>query len=113
MGADHFFVRARGKSAREVFNQLRDQALYENGHGGYTGTIAEKSDFGVVTRRANETPAECAERIMRECDDGDVGSKWGPAGCIELAEHDNVAINGKPILKPGEKMFLFFGSAPS
>jgi len=35
--------RAKGKTAQEAFDAAVAQARHEYGHGGYTGTIAEKS----------------------------------------------------------------------
>lgn len=48
MGAQDFSVRVKAKSAAEAFKSARDAVLYEHGHGGYSGTIAEKTD--TVTR---------------------------------------------------------------
>jgi hypothetical protein len=45
MGATAFTDRASGKTADEAYRHAVDQALYWNGHGGYTGTIAEKDGF--------------------------------------------------------------------
>jgi len=35
--------------ADEVFEYARKNAQYENGHRGYTGTIAEKNSFTVIS----------------------------------------------------------------
>jgi hypothetical protein len=48
MGANEFRTSGTGANAQEVFSQLRDQAAWDRGHGGYTGTIAEKPGFVVV-----------------------------------------------------------------
>lgn len=45
MGATTFSTFALGKNAREAFRQAQEHARYEYGHGGYTGTIAEKPGF--------------------------------------------------------------------
>ena len=45
MGATDFSAVAFGKTAEEAYHKAVDEALYERGHGGYTGTIAEKSGF--------------------------------------------------------------------
>jgi hypothetical protein len=45
MGADFFTDTATGKTAREAFRQAVEHAQYESGHGGYTGTIAEKHEY--------------------------------------------------------------------
>jgi len=42
MGAEVFYNRVKGTSASKAFNEERENACYEYGHGGYTGTIAEK-----------------------------------------------------------------------
>ena len=45
MGAVGFATRERGKDAQEAFRRAHDEAAWEHGHGGYTGTIAEKWGF--------------------------------------------------------------------
>ena len=47
MGACEFEELSHGKTADEAFSRAVDQAQYEYGHGGYTGTIAEKGEFTV------------------------------------------------------------------
>ena len=42
MGATNFMTTAKGKSLDDAFRVATDQARFEYGHGGYTGTIAEK-----------------------------------------------------------------------
>ena len=80
MGASEFIVSCQAKSAREAFKNLVEEAEYENGHGGYTGTIAEKHSYKMVTPRPDESPAACIDRHM---DADTFGDKWGPAGCVE------------------------------
>lgn len=48
-GAADFGVTAVGKTAQEAFSQAVQDAQYESGHGGYSGTIAEKGSFRVFT----------------------------------------------------------------
>ena len=45
MGAETFEIFGYGKTAREAFSAAREDAQYEHGHGGYTGTIAEKDSY--------------------------------------------------------------------
>lgn len=45
MGADNFSTAAFGKTPKEAFSAARERAQHNSGHGGYTGTIAEKHDF--------------------------------------------------------------------
>lgn len=96
MGACEFSTRARGGTANEAFSAAVSEAQYESGHGGYTGTIAEKSEFVMIPVPAGVAPAEYAEKLM-EVGDSRIDDKWGPAGCVKLEE--------------GE--YLFFGWASS
>lgn len=45
MGADNFSTTALGRTAGDAFRTAVAQAQWEYGHGGYTGTIAEKHSF--------------------------------------------------------------------
>jgi hypothetical protein len=84
MGAEEFYTEAGGHSAKAAFAAAQEDARYEYGHGGYTGSIAEKSSFRLVEPNMAETPAECIERHIRAETFDD---KWGPAGCVKLADH--------------------------
>jgi len=48
MGAADFTTIALGKTANEAFSAAIEDALYDYGHAGYTGTIAEKGGDGFV-----------------------------------------------------------------
>ena len=96
MGACDFFTTAKGKTAREAFDNVVEEAKYENGHGGYTGTIAEKNSFTVIELPEGQEAYAYANDLMDE-DDDRIYDKWGPAGCI----------------KAGENEFIFFGYASS
>lgn len=96
MGATTFTTVAEGDTADEAFRFARIEAQYDRGHGGYTGTIAEKSSFTMIAR--NLVPKDALALAEQLIDDGDprIDDKWGPAGCIALADG---------------KRFLFFGWA--
>jgi hypothetical protein len=98
MGACDFYSVSPGKSAQDAFNAAVKRAQYDHGHGGYSGTIAEKGGDGFVMIKPEpgEAPQQCAQRLIND-DDPRVSDKWGPAGCIDL----------------GEGKFLFFGWASS
>jgi hypothetical protein len=59
---------------------LVDEAQYEYGAGGYTGTIAEKGDYRILTHTP-QSPEEL-EALQRQYSDGD---KWGPAYAAPFA----------------------------
>lgn len=98
MGACSFEAWGHGINAKEAFTQVVEEALYEEGHGGYTGTVAEKTAFTMVGTVA--TVKEARELCGKLMDDEDcrIQDKWGPAGCIAVKDSDT---------------FLFFGYASS
>jgi hypothetical protein len=102
MGASTFIVRGEGTSAKEVFSYLVSDAKHEYGHGGYTGTIAEKKSFIKINASPLNSYGEAlemAESLLDEADER-VDDKWGPAGCISYREGNEVK-------------FIFFGVASS
>ena len=50
MGSCDFWVEVRGKDANDAFWKAVEQAKYEYGHGGYSGTIAEKDSFVMIEK---------------------------------------------------------------
>lgn len=94
MGASQFCTKGKGKTAKEAFVAVTEEARHESGHGGYTGTIAEKRSFVTISVPSGKDPREYANSLL-EADDRRITDKWGPAGCVTLSE--------------GE--FLFFGWA--
>ena len=48
MGACDFICEAEGKNAEEAFQAAIQFAKHENGHNGYTGTVAEKNEFVMI-----------------------------------------------------------------
>lgn len=78
MGAYEFTTVADGATAREAFNRAVDDALYESGHGGYTGTIAEKGSFVVFSvEMTGVDPYELTSALGSYGWD-DEGNDWGP-----------------------------------
>lgn len=89
MGADTFVTRSKGKTAREAFNNAVQEAQYEHGHGGYSGTIAEKRDFVMITMPEGEKVGNFIDHLI-DAGDPRIDNKWGPAGCIDLGKGDYV-----------------------
>lgn len=54
MGASTFITSGQGRDAQQAFSRAVDDALYAYGHDGYTGSIAEKTDFVMVTTTGSE-----------------------------------------------------------
>lgn len=115
MGAAQFMTAARGESARAAFEEVTERARYESGHGGYSGTVAEKSSFVEIQPPAGFSPRGYANCLLEGSEDGvpeearkkfqrdfeKVDDKWGPAGCVTLEPPAGD--------KPGR--YLFFGWA--
>jgi hypothetical protein len=83
MGADSFTVVSIGKTAKAAFSAAVEQARYENGNDGYSGTIAEKSSFVMITVPENVAPHDYVDQLF-DADDDRISDKRGPAGCINL-----------------------------
>lgn len=101
MGASSFMDWSKGKDNKEAFNRAVDEAAWENGHGGYTGTIAEKRNFVIISLPKEIKPddynaiEEFAWKLIEDSDSR-INDKWGPAGCIKASDR-----------------YLFFGNASS
>ena len=83
MGAQSFIDQSSGKTASEAFKAAVDEALWDDGHNGYSGTIAEKDSFKEVFPKSNETPTQC---MNRHIDENTFGDKWGSAGCVKIED---------------------------
>jgi len=87
MGATTFWVTETGFTPKEAFKKAVEKARYEHGHGGYTGTIAEKDSFVMIDVPRGKNPEEYARELLNS-DEHEVADKWGPAGCILLEQTD-------------------------
>lgn len=94
MGASDFTIHVKGKTAKDAFNSAREDALYDYGHRGYTGTIAEKHSFvGVGRVKTAKEAITLAYKLIDE-QDPRIDDKWGPAGCIEVEEDGSYVFFG-------------------
>lgn len=108
MGALEFITRSDAPTSKQAFNEAVEKAQYEYGHGGYTGTIAEKGSFKEFTVPEGVDPRELAtvvledykvipdhliphsaliESIRRVALD-----KWGGGGCLSQAERRRLSL---------------------
>ena len=95
MGASEFEVTITATTAKEAFRLAVEDARYEHGNGGYTGTIAEKDSFLLIDTAGKDPKAVI--QMMVEKGDRRYFDKWGPALCVRLDKNT----------------FLFFGMASS
>lgn len=111
MGSTTFYDYGWGKTAEQAFEKLTEEATYENGHGGYTGTIAEKNSFIMISLPVGQNPDDYSEKLIDE-EDERVADTWGDAGCIIVPEIFYNERNKEYALKhKDEKLYLFFGWA--
>jgi len=85
MGGTTFFITSKGDTAKEAFQNAVAEAQYESGHGGYTGTIAEKRSFTMIPFPAGKDAYDYAYELIDNCDRR-IDDKWGPAGCFALGD---------------------------
>ena len=71
-----------------------EQAAYDYGHAGYTGTIAEKNDYVIVSGKLPLDEAEALADEMISDDDHRITDKWGPAGAIPLQRVASCSLAG-------------------
>lgn len=85
MGAYDFITPGSGQDIENAFLGAREEAAMEYGHGGYTGTIAEKRDFVLVADSPmSPAAAEQYAQHLLETNDERIRDKRGPAGAIPV-----------------------------
>ncbi len=100
MGATEFATKGKGKTATEAFRAAVEEARYWFGHGGYTGTIAEKTGFRVFSvpegttlegfllliSNLGELDSALDARARRTIEEARrvYDDKWGPAVAIQV-----------------------------
>ncbi|MFF4606128.1 hypothetical protein ACFY12_25730 [Streptomyces sp. NPDC001339] len=76
MGTVDFYTTAIGTDLETAFNTARNQAAWDHGHSGYTGTIAEKDKVTLIDepRRSEGDATLRAEELIND-DDPRVSAK--------------------------------------
>ena len=64
MGAEAFEVMTNGKDVAEAFTRAVDNAFWDYGHAGYTGTIWEKPGAYLIPTPKGVTAQDAAEAIV-------------------------------------------------
>jgi hypothetical protein len=83
MGGTTFETQGWGRNALQAFTKLTEEAGYEHGFGGYSGTIAEKESFVEIPVPEGMDAYVFAEKLIQD-NDPRISDKWGPAGCVLL-----------------------------
>lgn len=88
------------RTADEAFALARKEAFYEHGHGGRTGTIAEKQDYvlrsfsPMIELAANDfirgryRPGPRGEWQLVSLGDSRLSDRWEPAFCVPIAREE-------------------------
>jgi len=91
MGAADFAELVRIPNVKEAFATATDNAAHDHGHGGYSGTIAEKSGYAIIDQTVRTTRAAYAfaQELIDDYERDDavtaiVQDKWGPAAAIPV-----------------------------
>jgi hypothetical protein len=87
MSAEVFTQFAEAVDPDKAFAAAVEAAQFDYGHGGYTGSIAEKDSFVVIesTPMAYGDAEDLADNLIR-VDDERIDDKWGPAGAIAVSD---------------------------
>lgn len=85
MGASTFITTSEQNDPQVAFSELVQQAKFEYGFGGYSGSIGEKDSFLVASHssRSLDDAVALADRLL---DDDRFSDKWGPAGALPLQD---------------------------
>ena len=102
MGAERFDVFQKGSDVHSAFKAARDEALYEYGHCGYTGSLGEKTSFEMRNGGQALTFKEAEAFADKDLEEND-HDKWGPAWVVPFHPDDSPTVIG----------FLFYGYASS
>lgn len=88
MGAEQFTEYSGIADLDVAFRTAVDEAAWDHGHSGYTGTIAEKSSFVIYTPPEGIT-AEQAVSSFDAAWDGTITPSWADAGWHQALEYYN------------------------
>ena len=119
MGAHNFSNTKMIKgTASDAYNELREEALYEDGHDAYNGTISTTHGFvtprGDVPRYGTKAFDKWEDKVLDDSESYGI-EKWGDCMCIEIKGamlkkwKERRGLKGRK----GYRAFYFFGWAAS
>lgn len=118
MGAHTFqhTILGKGLQAQTAYNQLVAEALHQEGHDPYNGTISTTDGYMMVYVTHGKRHKKLINRILNGKGlplHKDI-RKWGPAGCIEL-KGAALSLVKKDTKHAGtrDRGYVFFGWAAS
>lgn len=97
VGANTFQTYSDGADVHTAFRNAVEDAGWQYGHRGYTGTIAEKPEHVIITSPAmSRDDAVRRARDLIERNDARVADTWGPAGAIPVRQATNPVDRSDP-----------------
>ena len=119
MGATTFDTTGTGKTVGEAFIDARERALWDHGHGGYTGTIAEKDSYVEAVLPSGVSAGVFIRALMNGTEMWSAGNEvlraevpdWAPANWRELVEAYDSKWGPCVAAKIGQDTWLFCGWA--
>src|SRR5271157_2358261 len=105
-GAVDFQTVGKGKTVQEAFNDAVSEAQYEKGHGGYSGTIAEKHGFVLIKPPAGVDPKKYAGWVQY------AGEEMQDSEQVELKPGDMCPKCGKGKIEMQEQVHKYQGMKP-
>lgn len=136
MGAAPFRNWSTGKTPEEAFSNVVANMRQQVGYGGYSGTIAEKRSFKLLTPPpgvaaldfakwvvksepsssglSKDVPAQYVRPVLEAAEISD--NKYGPAAAVEVKGEELKALQARKTqnypIPEGHRVFFFFGWAP-
>ena len=112
MGADQFSSVGYGATANEAFRSAVESAQCEHGHGGYTGTIAEKGSYRIIKLPEGVTADAWVDAIMDATlyGGGDTEEKRRARAAAHLGQHDSDELYDRAI-REGNQVLDKWGPA--
>jgi len=83
MGCEFNFCKLKAKTVEEAkreVNAIIEQAAYDHGHSGYTGSFAEATGVVYDNSVVHDDPEDAEEYLV------DFADKWGPAIIVKVAD---------------------------
>lgn len=134
MGAEQFRTYGHGLCADDAFKMCHERATYLWGHGGYTGTIAEKSGCIVIDLPKGTHLKKIVAALEGTWEEGDKGwrylterlpehtvrkmvntynDKWGPAVALKVTGDLNDTYRKRFKVPRGQQVYVLLGWASS
>jgi len=114
MGATVFETEGIGATTKEAYAAAVEQAFYDHGHSGYTGTIAEKAGYREFTVPKDTSAGEFADLVIKAmCDDAmdELVAKIGALAAEQIVVTADDKWGPAVALKVEDGKWLFFGWA--